>query len=593
MFCKDSQEDGKRKRKYPFYVADIPFLRAYHFLVQLPSNMSSHRRFVSWRKREDGGKLHLRVGRNLRAVLSVAILAVTIAVITTAFRTTFFILAEQTSIVQAEHHTHATHLASYIDILSFSGHPARYGTDRNIIRSTPIQLQTNNSIPDQDFAGNKLVLVLDFWERMINVQSALRRLVQLGVDSGFTVIEPFIYESKVSTKFAFPVHFEERNMTPQTAALYFKTDDLYLTKRYISHEEFTEKTRLQMKEPKRLFNATSERGTYPNTQHVIQAVVYIDWSGNRTNRGTISTGNYSLPFYWCDQRLESENWERTPYGYLLGRHFHVQRALCLSSSATVAPARFGPRLFQSLFEFVEKGTPRLSQNCEKCVTVAFMNYRKHAFTGFVSHSGSMPFRQKAPPLDVGAAPQALAERMRKELLRERPYLAIHLRTGKAYALLENYEKRLLSEGINITTYDSFKTWLGECTRKLVSEAREAARELGPRAVYYIASDMYNDGWKGGEKCPPTVRAALDTAKSYLDRELKRVLWFNPKEFGITQDAMGISGLADAAMCLKADRFMFAVPSNFGRWIHEQRASRNKGKGTRRVDCTDPRFEGKY
>lgn len=127
--------------------------------------------------------------------------------------------------------------------------------------------------------------------------------------------------------------------------------------------------------------------------------------------------------------------------------------------------------------------------------------------------------------------------------------------------------------------------------QLVSEARRVSRKLGPRAVFYIASDMYNDGWKGGENCPQTVKEALNKAKAFLDTELKQVKWFNPYEFGIKQDSMGISGLADAAMCLKSDRFMYAVPSNFGRWIHEQRAPRNQVSHTTIVNCTDPRFAG--
>lgn len=555
--------------------------------------MPLHWRSFSLRK-EVGLKPRALPGRKFRLIFSVAIFAVLVAVVTTVLRTSFFILAQQTAVFRAEEHIQTKELSSHVDLLAFKARWAGSERGQNAFRSPKLQ-HKSASEHQQDYAGNKLVLVLDFWERMINVQSALRRLVQLGVDSGFTVVEPFVYESKVSPKFAFPEHFEEKNMTPQTAALYFRTDDLYLTNRYISHTQFREKTLMDIKKSKTVPKPTSSVLRFANnsqSQHLIQAIVYIDWTKVRPKQAK-SPRNNSLPFFWCDKRLRSENLEKTPFGYLLGRTFHVQRALCLSSGATMAPARFGPRLFQKMFAFVKKGTKRLPQSCEKCVTLAFMNYRKHAFTGFVSHAGSMPFRQKTPPLEVGAVPQALAERLRKELLRGRPYLAIQLRTGKAFALLERYEKRLLSEGINITRHDSFKIWLGKCTRKLVFEARKAARELGPRAVYYIASDMYNDGWKGGEKCPPTVKEGLDRAKSFMDRELKQVRWFDPKAFGVTQDAMGISGLADAAMCLKADRFMFAVPSNFGKWIHEQRAPRNKGAGTRRVDCRDPRFEGEY
>lgn len=530
--------------------------------------------------------------RKYRVIFSVATFAVVVAVITTMLRTSLFILAQHIAVFQVDDQVQTKALASHVDLLAFSVQSLTVGIDKNAVGASTEQNQNTTGV-EHDYAGNKLILVLDLWERMINVQSGLRRLVQLGVASGFTVVEPFVYESKVSPKFAFPENFEERNMTPQTAALYFRTEDLYLTNRYISHDQFKEKTLMGMsKSGMATESLTPSSYKKSNSQYLIQAVVFIDWSKSRSGQRNVPKSK-GLPFYWCDERLKSKKWEKSTIGYLLAQNFHVQRALCLSSKATVAPARFGPRLFQQMFAFVKKGAKRLPQSCEKCVTLAFMNYRKHAFTGFVSHTGSMPFKQKTPPLEVGAVPQALAERMRTELLGGKPYLAIQLRTGKAFVLLEKYEKRLLAEGINITRHDTFKVWLGECTRQLVLEARKVGRELGPRAVFYIASDMYNDGWKGGEKCPPAVREALETAKSFLDHELKRVRWFNPKDFDVTQDAMGISGLADAAMCLKADRFIFAVPSNFGKWIHEQRAPRNKGAGTRKVDCTDPRFEGEY
>lgn len=168
-------------------------------------------------------------------------------------------------------------------------------------------------------------------------------------------------------------------------------------------------------------------------------------------------------------------------------------------------------------------------------------------------------------------------------------MAIQLRTGKAYALFERYDRKLLSQGHNVTRYESFRNWMASCSSRLVRQARKTARGLGSRSVFYIASDMYNDGWKGGEKCPQQVASVLEETKAYLNRELG-VKWFDPRKFGITQDAMGISGIADAAVCLKADRFMFAVPSNFGRWVHEQRSSVREASSTVKVDCMDKRFD---
>ncbi|CDF40402.1 unnamed protein product [Chondrus crispus] len=552
--------------------------------------MSSKRDLLSTRPGE-ALKLRSSAERKFRLVLSVAIVAILVAVFYTLLRTSLFILAQQTTVFRVVNRIQSKWRPPYLDIWTLTAQSNLSQLSQEF--SDAHEMHPQIAEEQHDYAGNKMVLVLDFWERMINVQSGLRRLVQIGVDSGFSVVEPFVYESKVSLKYAFPEHFMDRNLTPQTAALYFKTDDLYITNRYISHKQFRDKILLRPKNRGSLVQGSTvppqeDRDMPP--QYLIQAIVFINWNKRKPSNDT-HPGNSRRPFYWCDHKMKNVRLRKSSYGHLVSRDIHVQRALCLSSIATVAPARFGPRLFQEMFSFVKNGTTHFPRRCERCVTLAFTNYRKHAFTGFVSHTGAMPFKQKTPPLEVGSVPQALAGRIRKELLRDRPYLALQLRTGKPFVLLDRYERDLVSKGVNITRHDSFKSWLGNCTRKLVAKARDGAKELGPRAVFYIASDMYNDGWKGGEMCPQTVREALNKAKSFLDKELKHVSWFNPVDFGIKQDAMGISGLADAAMCLKADRFMYAVPSNFGRWVHEQRAPKNQASGTTRVDCRDPRFVG--
>lgn len=468
----------------------------------------------------------------------------------------------------------------------------------SIYHTQPASLEHLNPMPsarytsgtaEHDYAGTKYILVLDFWERMINIQSGLRRLVQLGVDSGFTVVEPFVYESRVSLKFSFPEDFKSRNMTPQTAALYFRTEDLYMTNRYISHAHFRDQAKLVIAydEEKGVVKNRAKVNQLlkepKNDQYLIQAMVYINW--------TTTKKDSKQSFGWCDSILVQKKLPITKYGRLVGSNIHVQRALCVSSAATVSPARFTSRFFDDIFAFVRQGTRKYRQKCGKCIALAFMNYRKHAFSGFIAHTGAMPFKQKSPPLEVGTLPQALAERVKTELLGGRPYVAIQLRTGKAFALFEGYDRRKIAEGISVSRHSNFKSWLNNCTTSLVRAARRVARELGPHTVFYIASDMYNDGWKGGEICPPVVQEVLERSKAILDKELNGLRWFNPKEFGITQDAMGISGLADAAVCLKADRFMFAVPSNFGKWIHEQRSYVKEGAGTVRVDCMDHRFIG--
>lgn len=526
-----------------------------------------------------------RFSKVFKLLVSICIAVVSLQLTHNLLKTTSLLLSQDLHLfhISATQHHHPKHVNFQV---------YRYHTQKRFPQLRPEEAKIENAKRTleedadnalHDYAFTKFVLVLDLWERMINVQSGLRRLVQLGVDSGFTVVEPFVYESKVSHKFAFPEQFHERNMTPQTASLYFRTEELYVTNRYISHEHFRKKIALPATTKLKFRHNGKANSLKRGTRFIIQSVVYIDWSHYK------HTDN--RPFYWCNRHLQNGKLEKSRNGWRIGPGMYAQRMLCLSSSSTMLPSRFTAKLFQDMFAFVKKGTRRQPQNCRDCITLAFINYRKHAFTGFVSHTGAMPFMQKTPPLEVGREPQRLAEQVRSKLLKGKPYVAIQIRTGKAFVLLEHYERQLASKGTNFTQHEAFKEWLTSCTASLVKEARVVARQLGRSAAFYIASDMYNDGWKGGEACPPMVKQALEIAKKFLDKELKRVYWFKPSDFGIKQDAMGISGLADAAVCLKADRFMFTRPSNFGRWVHEQRMLVNDGAHNVKVDCMDARFVG--
>lgn len=519
--------------------------------------------------------------RTFNVLLSVSIAAVSAAVTITLFQTSSLLFAAEASLFKVttqveELRSFGRHIHLYKETIA-----NMLSENRTISPHELIIPEHTGSAAEHDYAFNKFFLVLDFWERMINVQSGLRRLVQLGVDSGFTVVEPFVYESKVSRRFSFPEHFAEKNMTPQTAALYFRTEDLYATNRYISHDRFRQK--IMVADASRVKPKSSARHGQTMPDFIIQAVVYFDWS-NSLPRGNAS-------FWWCDGKLHSDGFPKSRYGRRLCPGVHAQRALCLASRRTMSPARFSASLFHELYAFAWRGTRRVRQACGRCTTLAFMNYRKHAFTGFVSHTGAMPFRQKTPPLEVGELPGRLADRVRADLLGGRPHVAIQLRTGKAFALLEHYEARLAAHGAPFERHAAFKGWLQSCTRRVAAAARAAARDLGGRPVFYVASDMYNDGWKGGEACPAEVAAALEAAKRELGAGLGAVRRFRPEAFGVRQDAMGLAGLADAAVCLRADRFVFARPSNFGRWVHEQRVGRAAGARAVVVDCMDTRFVG--
>lgn len=130
-------------------------------------------------------------------------------------------------------------------------------------------------------------------------------------------------------------------------------------------------------------------------------------------------------------------------------------------------------------------------------------------------------------------------------------------------------------------------WLDYAVGRLIAAAREAARELddagGKKARFYVASDLYNSGWKGGERCTVKSCATLEKVRERLQSELEGMYHFVPEEFDVTQDVMGMSGAVDAAVCYLAKRFVFVTPSNLGKWVAVQRRIDGRGNETRMVD----------
>lgn len=398
------------------------------------------------------------------------------------------------------------------------------------------------------------MLVLDSWERMINVQSALKRLVFLGLEGDFTLIQPFMHESKVSLSLSLPEMFQNRNMTPQTADTYFRTTDLEFTRRYARFEVFQRNMRVK------------------NTNiYLIHAAVYFDWELKR--------GKKNVPLmHWCDERLSE--YPRSPYGRALTPVTHVAHALCINPYKTSAQPLCA-NFFEHLFRFVRDArllvAHKMPTLCEKCVSVALMNYRKHAFAGYVNAMGVNPFSRKVPPLFVSDHARVRAAEMKRGVLGGR-YLAVHIRTGKMYTLLEKRDEMERRQGNNLTIHHSFQQWVFECARSVVKAAKKEMRKRRVRRVY-IASDMLNSGWKGGEIAPAPVEKVLDAVKGFMKHSLNGIS-FDARR--VEQDGMGTAGVIDAAVCLDSDAYLYAAPSNFGQWVKEMRAV--SGRQTMEVSC---------
>jgi hypothetical protein len=443
------------------------------------------------------------------------------------------------------------------------------------------------ALNDEDRGTVHFVLCLDMWERMVNVQTGLKRLVQLGVDARFTVVEPFVFESKVSQKLSTPEHFLDANLQPQTASMYFDTAELFTTKRFVTFDSFVNMQ--QTTQPGDNGMGSIAKHTEKNHVLVLDAVLHFDWSDEKTNKDQTSNSNNSNTqsdyFYWCDDELLLHNIRQKPTGserdsraesdfWYISEHVAVRGALCVSPKVTFAPREFSAAYFSTLFSMVSnrsafRRTAGIYKSAlsPRAVSVAFLNYRKHVFTGYVSSAGSRPFAQKNPSMGVGKLPIAIANAFHLQKMKRAPYIGLQMRTGKAWVLSQHDP-------------DRFRKWLRKCSHAAVRAVQAERRELGKGARVYLASDMYNDGWKGGEKCPATVELDLARTRRFIERALKPDRYV--PEPGM-QDGMGLAGAVDAAMCVKADRFVHTTPSSMGQWVHDQRAPRNRAK-TRRVEC---------
>lgn len=412
--------------------------------------------------------------------------------------------------------------------------------------------------PPPSGAENRLVMVTDLWERMVNMQIALRVFVMYAISSDFTLVEPFVYESKVMNEYSLPEHYSDLGYKPQPISLYFDTRPLFDTGHFINHQSLREKVRLQEN----------------HDQFVINAAVLIPWDApEKQHRGRL--------LYWCDDEFDKLMWDwpRSMYGRAIMPTFHVQRMLCLNPRLAASANK---TCFDELFKFAHSGTKNVKRACGDCVSVVFINYRKHLFKKMQVAKeswGALP-GQVPRTLVMGEELKALAGRVKKEMLGGRKYVGIQMRTGKAYSLLRAYDKYFMLDAVENA---AFRKWLKVCSVKLVKRAKALAGELGNGTPFYLASDMLNEGWKGGEWASDEVRALLNDSMRYFEEELGNLHWFKPEKFGVTQDVMGVSGGVDAAVAYLADGFVYSKPSSLGLWVEMQR----KGMSNAVVDCDDP------
>lgn len=390
------------------------------------------------------------------------------------------------------------------------------------------------------------VLLLDCWERMVNVQYTLRRFSHLSLDANFTLVEPFVYNSKVSLSKSAPYSFQKNNLSQQPASTYFRTSDLENTGRYISYSQFLQ-CALRTDQP----------------SYFIHAVLFFTWADQAlisSRRNESESNQLPKPFFWCNSnlRLLPGSLDSSTGLHNLTPTLQISRAICASPSSLT-----NSKFFQILFQIVRERMEAPPLSCSASVSVALPNYRKHLLSSYTTMFGDQPAKHRVPPLGLSVASIRVASQLIDQTLGSQPFLAVHLRAGKAYTLLK-------TNGVS-----SFELWLTRCTRRLINAA--GATNL----PVYIASDLFNRGWLGGETATKEFEPILRAARIQL-QTLSRGIIFDPHRLGIWQDEMGMASVVDAAVAVKAHKFLYGAPSSFGRWVQELRLTR--GASSENVLC---------
>lgn len=432
----------------------------------------------------------------------------------------------------------------------------------HIFRQSSLPVPLLKAQPMLHHSSHRYVMLLDCWERMINIQTALHRLLHIAIDANFTLVEPYVYQSKISLSYSLPEMFTVKNLTPQPASLYFQTHYFLLTNHYI------------------LFSTL--RKLFINSCHsshiIIQAAIFFDWQSPNTS----ITPTSNTHIYMCDHRISHLPLSPLHNARSLTPTTHIRHAICIPPTITMSPITFNNTLFEQIFALAGSAnfTPQTAP-----LTIALFNYRKHAFSGFTSPLRQQPHTQKVPPLSIASYPHHLASQIQAQTFSNRPYIAAHFRAGKPFVQFSNWQAlqniAQKPHAPNIS-HAVFANWSLSCATRLAYRLRKA--QVVTKMPVYLASDLFNDGWKGGESAPHDVLPILDQVRSIL-MPFHR---FQPLAFELTQDRMGISAAVDAAVCVRSNWFMFVAPSNFGTWIAEQRGLVGQDRVST-VDCHDYRL----
>ncbi|KAA8494966.1 hypothetical protein FVE85_3207 [Porphyridium purpureum] len=405
----------------------------------------------------------------------------------------------------------------------------------------------------------RFVMLLDLWERLVNFRSAFIHMMYIGKDVGFSIVTPFVHETKVQYGLHTPYHFIKKKMPVATLDHYFSVEEI---RKFGNLEDFH--TWAQM-------TSRFLQGNEWRLVSVVSALVIFVWE----NSAIPPAKNRAL-FWWCDESMSVLAKSSTPppqiegYG-ALSPHVIYDKILCVNGAEATQNSNLGHEHFDEIFDFVQSEV----RDRELPVTLAFENYRKHAFENFAKKER----RENDQALDlkyVTMSPKvlSLADSVKERKMANLPYIAVHFRGGRIMAAVQ---------AIDDGSY--MLQWSRSCMQKLKEISRTYERKLGEGNFrFYIATDMLNDGMHGGEfATKASVRAAMKTMLAELLEYFPNAITLDSNtDLSPTEaDRMGMASLLDMAMCLKADYFV-TMRDSFSKFTKAERE--RVGKDTDMYVC---------
>lgn len=416
-----------------------------------------------------------------------------------------------------------------------------------------------------------------------------------------------MYESMVLKKLCTPEAFRRSGLVAQPVSKYLNVSHFMDTRHFIPFDDFAQTVASPV---------ANDDGAI-----VVTAAVHFIWD-RADDLGIplpdVRNQSKSTLFFPCEDAFRKVPYNQTPSGWLIEYGLYARHAICMDGRGDwMRPATL-PQFLSQLFRTVralpgggqtsnsKRGHSVRNENAlSKPVSVVMINYRKYITERFQPTRQTLPRLAPAPPSAFGTQ---IATRLISQHFQDEPFVAIQFRTGRTMATLRHntFPDRAWENKLSIEASSAlnrlFRDWVFKCADTLIDNALIQAAQLSnasenpdgmqnqtapSKVAFYLASDIFNDGWKNGEYETSDTRSILNDVVTHFQNRLGRVIRFNSTAHAeITQDSMGLSAVIDISVAYLAPAFVSHMHSTVGRHIGDVRSEWRDAKSVL-CECPEP------